>query len=110
MACRLANLEVISLLLASGADIEARDKVSRVFDLGCRLLSDCDETGYTPLHMASLLANLEVISLLLASEADIEARDKVSRVLDLGCRLLFDCPMRLDIRPSTWHVSWQILK
>jgi ankyrin repeat protein len=78
MACRLANLEVISLLLASGADIEARDKVSRVFDLGCRLLSDCDETGYTPLHMASLLANLEVISLLLASEADIETRNQAS--------------------------------
>ena len=60
-AARKNRLEVAQVLLAHGADVNARNKFERA-----------------PLHEAAYNNSLEVAQVLLAHGADVNARDKVS--------------------------------
>jgi RNA polymerase sigma factor (sigma-70 family) len=54
--------EVVELLLANGADINARD-----------------EADLTPLHWGAAAGHQEIVALLLANSSDINAQDKAGR-------------------------------
>mmetsp|Transcript_23578 Transcript_23578/g.33769 ORF Transcript_23578/g.33769 Transcript_23578/m.33769 type:complete len:86 (+) Transcript_23578:421-678(+) len=64
VAARGGHQEVVSLLLAGGAQTEA-----------------VDTYGDTPLHVAARGGHQEVVSLLLAGGAQIEAVNKVRRMV-----------------------------
>jgi ankyrin repeat protein len=74
-------VEVVSLLLAAGAALEARNHVSAVRD-DERASLICLKAGSTPLHSACYNGRTEVVSLLLAAGAALEARNHVSAVRD----------------------------
>ena len=66
----IANAELIPLLLAKGADIEARDG-----------------SGMTPLHHAVSARNTAAVEKLLAGKADVRASDNAQNtVLHFACR------------------------
>jgi ankyrin repeat protein len=58
-AAQQGRIDVVRLLLASGADVNAQDKY-----------------GNTPLHESALFGHKDVVALLLASKADVNALNK----------------------------------
>jgi hypothetical protein len=68
-------MDVTSVLLTSGAQIEARDRVC--VDLLNRRLT-CPQKGWTPLHLACYHGQVKIVDDLLARGAYIRARDEVS--------------------------------
>ena len=79
------HYSVCALLLDSGADIEARNKVLLQINLlidgpPCGLLTHCGyQNGWTPLLRAVLKGNTGVCALLLDRGANIEATNHVRR-------------------------------
>jgi cytohesin len=59
LAATTGNKEIVEMLLASGANVNAKA-----------------EDDITPLHIAQLIDNKEIVNLLIANGADINARDK----------------------------------
>jgi uncharacterized protein len=75
-ACEGNHTDVISLLLAAGADIEYYDLVSP--SLAPRRSIDefaCCQGGRNALHIACSQGSLEAVSALLGAGANIEARN-----------------------------------
>ncbi|KAL8603592.1 hypothetical protein ACOMHN_022544 [Nucella lapillus] len=70
LACAGGHSELVSLLLAKGADIEHRDK-----------------KGFTPLILGATAGHLEVVEILLDHGADIEAQSERTKdtPLSLAC-------------------------
>ncbi|XP_076458680.1 ankyrin repeat and KH domain-containing protein 1-like isoform X4 [Babylonia areolata] len=70
LACAGGHSELVSLLLAKGADIEHRDK-----------------KGFTPLILAATAGHLEVVEILLDHGAEIEAQSERTKdtPLSLAC-------------------------
>jgi uncharacterized protein len=62
-AALAGNRDVAAVLIAHGADINARDH----------------ESGSTPLHLAASWGRIEVLRLLLEKGADRSIRDKMGR-------------------------------
>jgi ankyrin repeat protein len=74
-ACSGGHAEVVTVLLAAGAQIDAQDQVWTVemrFVLTCLL-----QSGRTPLHHACSEGHVEVVTVLLSAGAPIEAQTKV---------------------------------
>ena len=59
VAAREGNIEAVKQHLASGADVNVKDKV-----------------GGTPLHLAAFNGHKEIVELLIANGADVNARNK----------------------------------
>ena len=81
---------MISLLLASGANTEARDKVGSKENwmaFVCSRLVDSllSQKGQTPLHAAMILGSAPVAELLVAAGALLNATDQVRQ--GLACTL-----------------------
>ena len=88
----LFNLNKIKRLIASGADVDAKDKYGYTpLHLAVRgdnieiakllIVSGADvraysDNGFTPLHEAVFCDNIELAKLLIASGADVEAKDR----------------------------------
>ncbi|KAM7221382.1 hypothetical protein V8F06_003157 [Rhypophila decipiens] len=67
--------ETVRILLANGANIEARDRLGRT-----PLIHACvNETGRTPLMLASIMDDEKVIRILLELGANIEERGRQGR-------------------------------
>jgi ankyrin repeat protein len=60
LAAEAGNKEIVELLIAKGADVNAKDK-----------------RGRTPLFGAAALGRKEIAGLLIAKVADVNAKDKV---------------------------------
>jgi len=93
IAARTGNLEIIELLIKSGANIEANDNTGKTplheaaqyghYNSAQRLIAAVnaavnavDKNGKTPLHKAfKYLRNPKIIELLINSGANIEAED-----------------------------------
>jgi len=73
VACARGDLEAVRLLIAGGANVNAR---WTYVDRGWRVLPP---TNQTPLHLAAAFAHLEVVRLLLESGADADAKDSEGR-------------------------------
>ena len=88
-ACCSGLAEVLSLLLARGADVHAR----------------CAD-GATPLHKAAHSGCRPIIKALLAAGADIAAEDKASNLHTHQCSGLWSIPLKTrTIRQSTCFSS-----
>ena len=100
-AAARASLEMVYLLLANGADVDAIDKLGRTplhqaasrksADIAWLLISSradvnaTDLAGRTPLHRAASGDHVEIVRLLIRSGADVNARstgDKPTTPLD----------------------------
>ena len=75
------------MLIAAGANVEAKDKVSGTEYGIRRRRADCRvppffpspwQDGETPLHRAAYNNRLEVAQALIAAGANLEAKDEVS--------------------------------
>ncbi|KAL1712198.1 hypothetical protein EV715DRAFT_214140 [Schizophyllum commune] len=76
-AASQGNEKLVLLLLHSGANASTplQKDDSRLIDDGADI-EDCNEGGYTSLHLAALNQNLDVVNLLLERGAHIAARTK----------------------------------
>ena len=82
LAARKAVAPIAEVLIASGAEVDAKDKYSR-----------------TPLHVAAEMGSVEVMKLLLAKGAALEAREDVEGLTPLHraaiCRPIDPEPFRV---------------
>jgi ankyrin repeat protein len=66
-------VEVLTVLLRAGAQVDVQDQVGQLrFVLTCLL-----QFGFTPLHYACSKGHVEVVAVLLSAGAPIEAQTKV---------------------------------
>jgi hypothetical protein len=111
-AAEWGRAEVVKLLLAAGADIHTKDKVS----VGAGLAYSCvmiasvmsvAQNGRTALALASQESSAEVVTLLLAAGADVGSLDKVSGGKWGACLYaMTNGPVlsdRMGNRRSRWH-------
>jgi ankyrin repeat protein len=70
-------VRVVSVLLAAGAALNSRDRVSAVRDED---RSESFQTGKTLLHSACQGGHVEMVLMMLATGAALESRDQVSAV------------------------------
>jgi ankyrin repeat protein len=124
LACARGAVGVVSELLAAGAQIEARAKVSDLVSCEClsqqltvfTLSTLSLQSGWTPLHHACFKGHLEVVTVLLSAGASIEVQTKV-RSDEGSTRVEFNHLFRMDGLPFTllvimvlweWSLScWQ---
>jgi ankyrin repeat protein len=74
VACKWGKINMVSLLISKGADIEAKTR-----------------DGLTPLHCAARSGHDQVVDLLLESKAPMRSKTKVQVVRHLGNKLLRIC-------------------
>lgn len=67
VACKWGKINMVSLLITKGADIEAKTR-----------------DGLTPLHCAARSGHDQVVDLLLESKAPMRSKTKVQDVCHLG--------------------------
>ena len=124
LAMAIDNIEIIELLLANGADVNAKmegdvtplilsifKKDKRIVELLLANGADVNakmEGGITLLHVAYLEGNKEIIKLLIANGADVNAKDE-NGLTPSQANMDIPTPIELLIKMAGWVYPCVIL-
>jgi ankyrin repeat protein len=75
-AASIGNKDMIELLLANNADVNATAQRQILTSRGGHPFPDISGSGMTPMHYAAMSGNKDVVELLLANKADVNAKDR----------------------------------
>ena len=121
LAIAVGNIEIIELLLADGADVNAKaesdvtplllsifKKDKRITELLLAHGADVNvkmEGGITPLHIAYAVGNKEIIGLLIASGADVNAKME-GGLIPSQANMDIPTPIELLIKMAGWVIYY----